>query len=301
MNIWEAYCNKDFYNIFFDILVAKGMKRGDVEKIKQHYLYYVQRIKDSPIKKMLKECHTIDQFDQTLHIVFDDLWKGYIKYADVCPYFYQYLPFLDSMQALHRDFINDEDKARLIEVETDIPIQQLTKYETEYMVNGKLIALMNPLLLYYLKDFIEEDGQQPKRTVGICKNFYGDLLPEMTTSDYVNLLTYLWPKARSVKKGGKQNKLRITFQDGSSKIYTIFEGLKEVVIYYGIDAVRQKNLEIRKEKLVTKYCAFGKEQLYEEVVPDYFVYMGGNTKDRFNACNAINMMFGKKLIIELWR
>lgn len=301
MNIWEAYCNKDYYNVYFDILVAKGMKRSDVESVKLHYLNYIQRIKESPVKNMLEECQTTIQFNQSLHKIFDDLWKGYIKYEEVCTHFYQYLFFLDSIQALHRDFISNQDRARLVDVETDIPIQQLTRYEREYMVNGKLVALMNPLLLYYLKDYIEEEGQQPKKSVGMCKNFYGDLLPEMTTIDYLKLLTYLWPTARKVKTGGKKNKFKITFPDGTSKIYPIFEGLKEIVVYYGIDNVFLKGLEIRKEKLIVKYCPWGKEQYYEKVLPGFYVYNGGNTKDRHNACNAINVMFGKKLLIELWR
>ena len=299
MNIWDAYCNRDYYNIYFDILVAKGMKRGDVETIKQHYLYYIQRIKESPVKMMLEECSTTSQFDKTLHEVFDDLWKGYIKYKDVCPYFFQYLPFLDSMQALHRDFINEEEKRRLLEVDTDIPIQQLTKYEKEYLVNGKLVALMNPLLLYYLKDYIEEDGQQPKRSVGICKNFYGDLLPEMTTIDYVKLLNYLWPKSRKVKSGGKKNKLRISYPDGSFEIYSIFEGVKNVVIFYGEEEVRQKKLRIRQNDFIVKRVPFGKEDIYEELSSGFYLNTNGNTKDRLNICNTINSLFGKKLSLDL--
>ena len=50
---------------------------------------------------------------------------------------------------------------------------------------------------------------------------------------------------------------------------------------------------VNKERLVVKYCPWGKEKLYEKALSGFYLYNGGNTKDRLNACNAINIMFGK--------
>ena len=299
MNIWLAYCNKDYYNIYFDIMVAKGMSRNDVETIKSRYQYYIQRIKESPAKIELEECTNTAQFSKCIHELFEDTWANYLKYKDIVPYFYDYLPFLDSMQALHDDYINEDEKKRLVGGDLEIPIPKLTHYETDYMQGGKLIALMNPQLLSFLKEFIEEDGRQPKRSAGLCVNFYGSLLPSMQISDYVKLITYLWPQSKRVKKGGKKNKLKITFPDNNIKIYSIFEGMKDVVLFYGEENIRQKKLRIRHDELIVKHIPFGKENQYEEISSGYFLNTNGNTKDRQNVCNTINALFGKKLTFEL--
>ena len=299
MNIWSAYCNKDYYNIYFDIMVAKGLSRNEVETIKSRYQYYIQRIKESPVRIELEECTNTDQFSKCIHELFEDTWAGYLKYKDIVPYFYDYLPFLDSMQALHNDYINEDEKKRLVGGDWEIPIPRLTHYETDFMQGGKLVALMNPQLLSFLKEFIEEDGRQPQRSAGLCVNFYGDLLPSMQISDYVKLITYLWSQSKRVKKGGKKNKLKITFPDNNIKIYSIFEGMKDVVLFYGEENIRQKKLKIRQDDLIVKHIPFGKENQYEKISSGYFLNTNGNTKDRQNVCNTINVLFGKKLAFEL--
>lgn len=299
MNIWSAYCNKDYYNIYFDILVAKGMSRKDVETIKLHYRQYIQRIKESPVRKELEECTNTEQFSKCIHELFEETWADYLKYKDIVQHFYSYIPFLDSMQALHNDFINDDERKRLVGDDIEIPIHELTPYEKNYMVGGKLIALMNPQLLSFLKEFIEQDGQQPQRSAGLCVNFYGDLLPQMKISDYVNLIKYLWPIARKVKKGGKQNKMRILFPDGTSKQLATFDAIKEVVLFYGEENIRQKKLKIRQEFFIVKYIPYGKESIYEEISSGYFLLKNGGFQDRLNICNTINAMFDRKLTIEI--
>ena len=301
MNIWSAYCNKDYYNIYFDILVAKGMTRNDCEKLKSRYQYYIQRIKESPIRKELEECTDTDQFSKCIHKLFEETWNGYIKYKDIVPYFYDYLPFLDSMQALHGDFINDAERKRLIDENIEIPIAELSHYETDHMVNGKLVALMNPHLLSTLKDFIENDGTQPRRSAGVCINFYGDLLPSMKIADYVKLITYLWPQSRRVRTGGNRNKLKISYPDGTSQTFNIFDGMKEAVLYYGEENVLRKKLKIRDDELIVKRVSPTKENLYKKISSGYYLYANGNTTDRTHICNTINVMFGKKLSFELVR
>jgi len=299
MNIWSAYCNKDYYNIYFDILVAKGMTRNNSEKLKSCYQYYIQRIKESPVRKELEECTDTDQFSKCIHKLFEETWNGYVKYKDIIPYFYDYLPFLDSMQALHDDYINDVERKRLVDDDIEIPIAELSHYETDYMINGKLIALMNPHLLSFLKEFIEKDRTQPRKAAGLCINFYGTLLPAMKISDYVTLITYLWPYSRKVKSGGKKNKMKVSFPDGTSEVYTIFEGLKAIVLFYGEENVRQKKLKIRQDDFIVTHLPYGKENVYEEISSGYYMNVNGNTKDRMNICNTINAMFGRKITFGL--
>ena len=41
MNIGEAYCKPGYYNVYFDILVIKGLKREDAEALKHQYTVYI--------------------------------------------------------------------------------------------------------------------------------------------------------------------------------------------------------------------------------------------------------------------
>ena len=43
MNIWEAYCKPAYYNVYFDVLEAKGMNRQEVETLKYQFNVYIQR------------------------------------------------------------------------------------------------------------------------------------------------------------------------------------------------------------------------------------------------------------------
>ena len=75
--------------------------------------------------------------------------------------------------------------------------------------------------------------------------------------------------------------------------------MKDIVLYYGEENIRQKKLKIRQDDLIVKHIPFGKENQYEEISCGYYLNSNGNTKDRQNVCNTINALFGKKLTFEL--
>lgn len=297
MNIWEAYCNHGYYNIYFNLLVAKGMKKESAENLKEQYFAYLQRIKTTKFAKDLKAINSREEFLNKLHDIFEVKWKDHIneKYKEIIPHFYNYLKFLDSMQALHGDFLCKEEKTRLINITIE---DSLTEYETEYLVDGKLVALMNPSLLYTLREYIVERNISPSKVTIACKNFYGTTL-DMSSEDYLRLINDLWTPSRRIKKGRGRNKIRISYHDGSNELYTTLEALKQIVLFYGFDEVSKTKLKIRDEYAVTKYVGYGKENVYEEMGDGIYINKLGNAKDRMNLARAINKIMGCKLNIEL--
>ena len=299
MNIWEAYCKPAFYNIYFDTLVAKGMSRESAENLKRQYCTYLQRIKGTRFAKELKLCSTQEEFKEKLHEIFYDKWCDKVKYKEM-PYHYEaYLSFLDSMQALHNDFINESEKKRLIDPNPEIPINCLTSYEMDYLKDGKLVALMNPQLLSFLKEYIEEEKLKLKRAMLICETFYGDLLPKMELKDYRSLIDNLWNSSRNVKKGGKHQKFKIVFPDGHEEILSTTDGMKRVILFYGINEVKNRKAIVRGEPFIVTYIPIGKEKQYEEMLPNTFVCITGNTIDRLKVLKSINIGLGNKLKIEI--
>lgn len=298
MNIWKSYCTPAFYNIYFDILVYKGMRREDAENLKGHYLAYLQRIKATRFAQDLKAIDKSEHFLEKLHEIFEIKWKDKLKYKEMPLHFYKYLKFLESMQAVHNNYFNEEEKKRIKGMADSLHAEELTEYETEYIVNGKLVALMNPGLLYILREYIGEGKVAPKKTALACSNYYGDLI-DMTASDYAELINHLWWPTRKVKKGGKHNKIKITFPDGEEKELTTLCALTEIVNFYGFNAVLDKNLQIRKEKFLVKYVNVGKEKIYDSFGERMYINNQGDSKDRIHMARTINIMFGEKLQIEL--
>lgn len=190
MNIWEAYCKPGYYNVYFDILVIKGLKREDVEALKHQYTVYIQRLKNCRFASDLKKCITPESFKEKLNEIFTIKWKDNLKFVEMPKLFEDYLTFLETIQALYGDFISPEEKRRLIDPAMDLPITDLTSYELENIKDGKLVVLMNPMLLSFLKEFIEVDKLTPAKATSVCRTFYGDLLPDMEPEDYVSLLEF---------------------------------------------------------------------------------------------------------------
>lgn len=296
MKIWEAYNNKAFYNVYFDVLAAKGMSRTHANELRRQFTMYTSRIKDSIFARDVEGCTTKEDFSDKLYEIFEVKWKGWIQYKEMPHHFYAFLSFLDSMQALHNDYISPEEKERLLSIE--YPMKQLTHYETEYLVSGKIVALMNPLLLSLLKDTIEKDGLQPSKGTSLCMAFYGDLLPNMTVSDYKKLLERTWNKSRKVTQGGKANKFKLIFPGEEPAIMSTLDGLKHLVVYYGVERVLRVRPQIRGEQLVVKRLPFGKEKLYEEFDGGY-ILINGNLEDRRRVFNLINASFGRKVGMEV--
>ena len=299
MNIWEAYQKPAYYNIYFDLLVAKGMKREKAENLKQHFTTYLYRIKETIFARQLKECEDPQSFKAKLHEIFYDKWSGKLKYEEMPDHYEAYLSFLDSMQALYNDFINNLERTRLISSNPEIPVKELSHYETEYLKDGKLVALMNPQLIFILKDYIENEQIRPARVAMLCSRFYGDLLPQMKAEDFVPLIKTLWNEGRKIKKGGKRNQLKITFPNGEEKTLTFFEAAKVIVLYYGVEEIKKRKFEMRGQSFIVNYIPMGKEKFYKEIDYKVYMYAIGDAKGYMNLLRFINVINGKKLQLEM--
>ena len=299
MNIWEAYCNPRYYNVYFDVLVAKGLKREDVESLKYQYTVYSQRIKNCRFASDLKRCVTPGSFKEKLVEIFTEKWKDNLKFVEMPKLFQDYMTFLDSIQALYNDFICPEEKHRLIKPDMDLPISCLTSYEMENIKDGKLVVLMNPMLLSYLKEFIEVDRLAPLKATSVCRTFYGNLLPEMESEDYFRLLEFWWNNSRVLKKGGKRKQFKICYPDGNEEICSTTEGLKKIVMLYGFEECMKMKIVVQNNPFLVKYVPKDLEKIYEEIEPGKYFNLRGQMKDRLNVVRRINMHFGNKLKIDI--
>ena len=299
MNIWEAYCKPELYNIYFVFLKAKGFKTEEIQTLKTQYVAYIQRMKSTRFASDLKKIVSREEFLLKLKEIFYEKWSGKLQYKKM-PYHYErYMDFLDTMQVLYNDYINDEEKQRLINPNFDIPIVELTKYEKEYLVDGKLVALTNPQLVHILKEYIETIGMSPGRLTLVCREFYDGLLPNMEPDDYQALLEMLWSPARKVRRGGGRSKIQITFPDGRVEQYSFFNAAQQVISIYGFEETYKLKPQMRGEPFLTRSMPYGKEKMYRELDSGQYMRIDGNYKDYLNILRLINIHFGRKLKVDL--
>ncbi len=295
MNIWDAYSKPKYYNVYFNLLIEKGIPRNTVETLRYQYGVYLTRIKGTIYATRLKACATKDEFQNTLEQMFES-WEGHIQYKDIPSHYMAYLAFLDSLQAIENDFISQEEKQRIINPNLTLPISELTVYETEYMKDGKLVALMNPQLLYRLRIHIDQ-GYNTSLMPLECEDFYGNLLPAMSSADYSNLIDKIWDGRRR-KCGIKKRTCSVILPEDQTKEFSsLLDALQFVIDFYGPAEVQRKNLKVQGYNVVVTRVDYGQEKNYIDIGGGFYMCKQGRTEDRQKILNTINAMFGRKLTI----
>lgn len=299
MNIWEAYCKPEYYNIYFAFLKAKGIKAEEVETIKSHYTAYIQRIKGTRFAADLKNITSRVDFIDKLKEIFFVKWADKILYKEMPGHYLRFIDFLDTIQVLYNDFIDEDERCRLINHNFDIPIANLSSYENEYIVDGKLVALANPQLIYILRGYIESSAMSPDRLTLVCRDFYEGHFPNMTPDDYHKLIKMLWSSTRQVRRGGGRNKIQITYPDGRVEQLGIFEAVLHVIEFYGFDEICKFKPQMRGNPFLVKHIPYGQEGNYREISSAQFVRVDGNYKDNLSILRLINIHYGRRLVIDL--
>lgn len=299
MNIWEAYCESNHYSVYFDIVRRQLGNKKQAENLKSQFQVYLQRIKETAFAQELSAINDRLEFKNKLEDIFFNKWSGHMKYAEMPYYFIKYLDFLTSREVIHNDFINEKEKRHIVNLGREVLDGILTPYETECMKDGKLFALMNPHLLYYLRTSVIDNRANPITAAQICENFYRNLLPAMTLEDYQNLVKKIWHYGGRVRAAGRNNYLQITFLDQSVQTLSVSDGLKKIIEYYTFEQVRQLGIMIRGRRLLLNYTPIADKDLYEEIGRNQFIERTGNATDKYNIAMSINRQLGENLQIKL--
>ena len=92
MNIWNAFCESKYYNLYFNILVKKFGDAAKVAKLKYQYQNYLTRIKDAPfLVNNLKSSNSPEEFEKVLSDIFDVKWANHIQYKEIPFHFKSFL------------------------------------------------------------------------------------------------------------------------------------------------------------------------------------------------------------------
>lgn len=298
LTIWDAFCQPNWRNGYRRMLKAKGYSQSKIETIMYQFGVYVSRIKASPLAQKLATIDSRKDFSIQLSIIFNNLWKDNIKdnYREIPDHLLTYLnEYLDCAQAIHGEFFNDEEEAMFGKY--NALQSELTKYEIDYIKDGSLQALMNPQLLNLLRISMDKQDCSFRKLPSICYNYYAITLPDMKPADFRTLIKDVWSAKGRVSTGTRNKAIAITYPDDRVEIYDSLNALIAIVNYYGFENVLAKHPFIRKRDLLKRYVVSSVE--YDLINDSQYICNLGNLTDRRNIANAINVLFNRKLKIDL--
>lgn len=301
MTIWEAFCSPVWRAGYKVQLAAMGKSVVEIDDILSKFQSYIANMKTGHFATALNNAATREDFEMQLHEIFDVKWANYIpdKYRDIPGYFYDYLKYLDSAQAIWGEYFNDEEKTLYDVVDyPEMPVEKLTDYETRFLnTNGKLTCLRNPILLSTIRKGMKNGVIDVAAAARTCKLYYGSLLPGMKISDYKSLLGTIWVRTNEVRRGNGDHKLSVVYPDGTEKVNRVHESLVDVCMFYGPEVVKSKRIMIRNMDLLVKYIPLGQEKEYKELCDGWYINVVGDFKSKYNVIRNINMLLGERLKI----
>lgn len=181
-----------------------------------------------------------------------------------------------------------------------------TAYEDEH---GRLTKLMNPKLLKLLRPYLDTDYPSLPPCFNILGDFYGSRYPKMEFKDWGKLLKCIeWdkcnedgviPEETKVEKQSRQ-KICVQFPDGHISNHSkVMQTLVDVVIFAGPERVRNLNIIICNDNLVTSNLNPIYMNSYKDVGNGLYVNTCSDTKKKYAQIMEINESLELGLIVEI--
>lgn len=299
MTIWGAYNNSDWLNGFKLVLKAEGLSTTLANRYMLQFTHYVNRINSGTYWNRVVSLTSYEDMARQIDLIFNVEWKDQRdpKYQHVPGLMIKYLTYLDTAQAFYNEYFTDEFKMRL-----ENPVSKLTElseYELNYIKDGKLTILINPNLIVLLRKYIDDGSIKVKNASMLCKMFYGELLPEMTESDYQALIEQKWKSHGAKRAQGRRDLFKLTYKDGHVEEM----GQKDCLVYLvetiGPEAIMKKRLQHNGEDIIAKRSPIGQESLFSQLNSGFYLNLKGNSKAKLKTANLLSMMFNLGIKITL--
>lgn len=284
-------------------LAALGKDAVEIDGILSQFQVYISKLKVGHFATELNSIGDRETFMEKLHEIFEVTWANYIPdhYRDLPEHFYDYLKYLDSAQAIWGEYFNDDEKSKYdLDDYPDMPIAELTEYETRFLNSeGKLTCLRNPILLCTIRKAMNNGVIDLAKSARTCKLFYGSLLPNMKISDFKELLGNIWERTNVVRRGNGTHKIALIYPDGTEATNNIQDTLAKVVLFYGPEAVYDKKVKLRNTDVVVRNIPLGREKTYKVLCEGWYIIAIGDFKTMLNTMRCINMILGERLKIAV--
>lgn len=298
-------------------LLRAGLQTSEVERLCQAVKRLISSNLISLHRKVFLAHDSLNEYHEAAVEFFnlDDVIAFKEKWGNLYPTsFTAYIGFLQKLQndavdegelpdaAEEEDFIEESHE----EEQTDIARDWETAYEDEH---GRLTKLMNPELLKLLRPYLDTDYPSFPPCFNIIGDFYGSRYPKMEFKDWGKLLKCIeWdkcnedgviPEEAKVKKQSRQ-KICVQFPDGHISNHSkVMQTLVDVVMFAGPERVRDLNIIICNDNLVTSNLNPIYMNSYKDVGNGLYVNTCSDTKKKYAQIMEINESLDLGLIVEI--
>ena len=250
----------------------------------------------------------------------DDVIEFKEKWGNIYPaVFSSYIGFLQYSQTTesenlekgkYEDDIEDEVEDEISEEGAEDLAEFSKDWEKAYEdEHGNLTKLMNPELLKLLRPYLDTEYPSLPPCYNIIGDFYAGRYPKMQLKDWGKLINNIeWskcnedgviPEESRVVKQSRQ-KIKVQFPDGRISNHSkVMQTLVDVIIYAGPEKVRELNIIICNDNLVTSNLNPLYMSSYKDVGDGLYVNTCSDTKRKYSQIMEINESLNLGLIVEI--
>lgn len=296
MRIFEAYDDTSIRILFKGFIEAEGVSVSKREQTYTRFGTYMSRIRGVLFDRMLLEAKDEEEFRDKLNHIFHDKWKNHLGYPEMPDYFFRYLDFLHTLNAMRDDIVIE---GLAVDDDSCIRAGKLSRFEERFMsADGKLRILANPSLILRLKEIGEWKMPVSGIAIDICEDFYAETPVSMSRADWKSLLEdILKPKKKTTKRGDIS--FEIKDKSGETKICNSTQAMELIVNLVGIERISQCNLKLNGQPIVTKRVPKGKETTFKDMGNGWFLNNMGVVMDRFKVMRVLISLYRLPLEINL--
>lgn len=298
-------------------LLKTGVTPSDVERHCQAVKRLISSNLISLHRKVFLAHDTLNEYQDAAVEFFnlDDVNEFKKQWGNLYPdTFTAYINFLQKRQENTVGVeLPQEDEKVDVEIEPTLDEEQsdfIKNWETAYEDdNGNLTKLMNPELLKLLRPYLDTEYPSQSACYNIIEDFYAGRYPQMELKDWGKLLnTIEWSKCdeygiipEEVQVGRpSRQKIYVQFPDGHISNHSkVMQTLVDVVIFAGPEKVRDLNIIICNDNLVTSNLNPTYMNSYKYVGDGLYVNTCSDTKRKYAQILEINDRLNLSLIIKV--
>lgn len=296
MRIFEAYDDTSIRILFKGFIEAEGVSVSKREQTYTRFGTYLSRIRGVLFDRMLLVAKDEEEFRDRLSHIFHDKWKDHLGYPEMPDYFFRYLDFLHTLNAMRDDIVIEG-----LSADDDSCIREgtLSRFEDGFMsAEGKLRILANPTLILRLKESGAWKVPVSANAIAICKDFYAGTPVSMSHDDWDSLLEHtLSPRKKTTKRGDIS--FEIKDKSGETKICNSTQAMELIVNHAGTDKVARCNLKLNGQPILTSRVPKGKEATFKDMGNGWYLNNMGVVMDRFKVMRVLISLYRLPLEINL--
>lgn len=291
MLLIEAFYDSKIRRSFKRYLMATGLSLNATDCAYELMGQYLSRLKVTGLADRLAACPNEREFRALLTNIFDRLWAGHTQNVDTPRHLLMYLDYLHTRIAIHPDL----EIAGLDVIPDDTIYGSPGRFEAPYLKNGRLNIIANPRLIRKLYPLMQGPNPDHIEASAVAQSFYFGMFDDMTLQQWALLVKNIWKKERF----SRTRNIRLTEQDGSSRIFSGPDAMMYVAGKVGFDNLASCNVMHQRDKIIVRNVPGAYSSYYKPLNDGRFINLKGNTNMKAKTIKVLSSFFRLGLTVEV--